>query len=67
MAHRTGSIEEATITMEPKGIYLDVSLYLSPFSYEGTNFGYYDSLEMALNFTFPKAAIYAIPGSGSTK
>ena len=53
-----GSIEEATITMEPKGIYLDVSLYLT-FSYEGTNFDYYDSLEMALNFTLPEeAAIY---------
>lgn len=52
------SVEEATITLEPKGIYLDASLYLT-LSYEGTDFNYEDSLEVALNFTLPEeAAIY---------
>ncbi|MCB9264112.1 MAG: T9SS type A sorting domain-containing protein [Lewinellaceae bacterium] len=53
-----GTIEEATITIEPKGIYLDVGLYLT-FSARGAGFDAGDSLEVALDFTLPEeAAIY---------
>lgn len=55
---RQGTIEEAAITLEPKGIYLDVGLYLT-FSARGAGFDFGDSLEVALDFTLPEeAAIY---------
>jgi len=55
---KQGTIEEAAITLEPKGIYLDVGLYLT-FSARAAGFSPGDSLEVALDFTLPEeAAIY---------
>ena len=51
-----GTIEEATLTVRPKGIYWEYGLYLT-FSARGTNYTANDSLEVKLNFELPKNAI----------
>ena len=51
-----GTIEEAIVSIRPKGIYMEVGLYLT-FSARGTNYGVYDSLEVAFHFDLPQEAI----------
>jgi len=52
-----GTIEEASLSVRPKGIYLEYGLYLT-FSARGTYFNTsQDTLEVVLNFDLPEGAI----------
>lgn len=51
-----GSIDEALITIEPKGIYAEYTLYLT-FSAKGLELGPNDSLEISYYFSLPSQAI----------
>ena len=51
-----GTIEEAVFTVEPKGLYTEVGMYLT-ISAEGSGFGSWDSLEIVLDFDLPKGSI----------
>lgn len=54
---RQGTIEEATLSVRPKGLYMECGLYLT-FSARGVTFGTNgDSLEVVLNFTLPEGSI----------
>ncbi len=53
---RQGTIEEASLAIRNKGLYLEYGLYLS-FSAKGSNYLAKDSLEVVLNFTLPENAI----------
>ncbi len=52
----TGTIEEASLSIRNKGLYLEYGLYLT-FSGKGSGFNPKDSLEVTLNFTLPENAI----------
>jgi len=52
----TGTIEDATISIKPKGIYMEVGLYLT-ISSKGLNFYGQDQLEVELDFTLPEGVI----------
>ena len=54
--HFPGTIEEAVISMRPKGIYMEVGMYLT-FSARGSNFSSFDTLEVELLFTLPEEAV----------
>jgi hypothetical protein len=51
-----GTIEEAVLSIKPKGLYLEYGLYLT-FSARGTTYGPADSLEVTLKFDLPAGAI----------
>lgn len=51
-----GSIDEAVITIEPRGIYAEYNLYLT-FSAKGLNLGSTDSLEISYYFSLPPQAV----------
>ncbi len=53
---RQGTIEEATFVVRPKGIYLQVDMYLT-FSAKQTFFSPNDTLEVVLNFNLPSQSI----------
>ena len=54
---RQGTIEEATLSVRPKGLYMECGLYLT-FSARGVTFNTNgDSLEVVLNFTLPEGSI----------
>ena len=48
-----GTIEEATISVKPEGLFSQVSMYLT-FSARGSNFNNSNQLEVALNFELPE-------------
>lgn len=51
-----GTIEDATFSLEPKGIYTEVGLFLT-FSARNTRYKPGDTLEVVLNFSLPEKAI----------
>ncbi len=52
-----GTIEEASLTLKPKGLYMEYGLTLT-FSSRGTYWtSVYDSLEIVFNFDLPKEAL----------
>lgn len=51
-----GTIEEAVLSVQHQGLYLEYGLYLT-FSARGTNYNAADSLEVALLFELPEGAI----------
>ncbi len=51
-----GTIEEAVLSVRPKGLYLEYGLYLT-FSARGTSYKASDSLEVTLKFDLPAGAI----------
>ena len=52
-----GSISEASLTVEPKGLFMEYGLYLS-FSSEGSPWTeVHDTVEVVLNFTLPPEAV----------
>ena len=51
-----GTIEEATISIKPKGIYMEYGLYLT-FSARNLNFSNSDTLEVQFYFDLPENAI----------
>jgi hypothetical protein len=51
-----GTIEEATLSIRPKGVYWEYGLYLT-FSSRGTTYDADDSLEIKLKFELPENAI----------
>lgn len=51
-----GTIEEATLSIRPKGLYYEYGLYLT-FSGRGTTYQPQDSLEVVLRFDLPENAI----------
>lgn len=51
-----GTIEEAVFTVEPKGLYMEVGLYLT-FSAAETAYSSWDSLEVVLDFDLPAGSI----------
>ncbi|MBK6834012.1 MAG: hypothetical protein IPG89_06960 [Bacteroidetes bacterium] len=51
-----GTIEEATLSIKPKGIYYQYDLYLT-FSARGTSYTSNDSLEVVFNFDLPENSI----------
>jgi hypothetical protein len=51
-----GTIEQSVLTIHPKGIYTENSLYLT-FSARGLSFTNADSIEVQLNFNLPDGAI----------
>lgn len=51
-----GTIEEATLSVSPKGLFMEYGLYLT-FSARGTNFNQNDSVEVVLGFELPQNAI----------
>ncbi len=53
---RQGTIEDAIFVVRPKGIYLEVDMYLT-FSARETFFNPWDTLEVVLNFTLPDQSI----------
>jgi hypothetical protein len=56
-ASRQGTIENATISLRTKGLYIECGLYLT-FSARGVTFNTNgDSLEVLLNFTLPEGSI----------
>ena len=53
---RQGTIESATLSVRPKGLYMECGLYLT-FSAQGVNFNTNgDSLEVRLNFNLPEGS-----------
>ncbi len=53
---QAGNIKEATLTVRPKGLQMQYSLYLT-FSAGHTSFGDNDQLETVLDFTLPEEAV----------
>lgn len=51
-----GTIEEAVLSIRPKGLYLEYGLYLT-FSARGTTYKATDSLEVTLKFDLPAGAV----------
>lgn len=51
-----GTIDEASIVVKPKGIYMEVNMYLT-FSAQGSYFAPSDTLEVVLDFDLPQDAI----------
>jgi Ca-activated chloride channel family protein len=51
-----GTIEEATLSVSPKGLFMEYGLYLT-FSARITNFNQNDSVEVVLDFELPQNAI----------
>jgi Ca-activated chloride channel family protein len=51
-----GTIEEATLSIKPQGLFWEYGLYLT-FSARGTSFGAGDSLEVTLHFSLPENAV----------
>lgn len=51
-----GTIEEALVSVRPKGLYMEIGLYLS-FSARGSNFKANDSLEVVLQFKLPEKSV----------
>lgn len=51
-----GTIEEATLSVRPMGVYWEYGLYLT-FSAKGTSYTNFDSLEVVLKFELPENAI----------
>lgn len=51
-----GTIEEAVLSVRPKGVYMEVGMYLT-FSARGSGFSNFDSLEVELFFTLPDEAV----------
>ncbi len=51
-----GTIEEATFTIKPQGIFVEVGMYFT-FSFPENNFGIEDSLEIVFDFNLPEEAI----------
>lgn len=51
-----GTIEEATFTLKPQGIFVEVGMYFT-FSFPENNFGIEDSLEIVFDFNLPEEAI----------
>lgn len=51
-----GSIDKATITVEPKGLYMEVGMYMT-FSARDLWYSLEDTLEVVLDFNLPKDAI----------
>ena len=51
-----GTIEEAVLSMRPKGVYMEVGMYLT-FSARGSDFSSFDTLEVELFFTLPEEAV----------
>jgi hypothetical protein len=54
---RKGTIEEATFSIRPKGLYMECGLYLTFSARSWDNFFYHDSLEAVLKFSLPEGAI----------
>jgi len=52
----TGTIEDATISVKPNGLYMEVGLYLT-ISSKGLNFYGQDQLEVEFDFTLPEGTI----------
>lgn len=53
---RQGTIEAATLSLRPQGLYMECGLYLT-FSAQGASFNTFgDSLEVVLNFTLPEGS-----------
>lgn len=52
-----GTIEEATVTVRPHGVYMEYDLYLT-FSARDGNFSQNEMLETALYFAMPEAAVF---------
>ncbi|HMB93325.1 MAG TPA: VIT domain-containing protein, partial [Rhodothermales bacterium] len=52
-----GTIEEATVTVRPHGVYMEYELYLT-FSARDGNFSQNEILETALYFEMPEAAVF---------
>ncbi|RPI01994.1 MAG: T9SS C-terminal target domain-containing protein [Calditrichaeota bacterium] len=52
----TGTIEEAVISIKPKGLFMECGLYLT-FSARNLNFNPTDSLEVTFNFSLPAGSI----------
>ena len=50
-----GTIEEATFSVRPKGVYTEIGVYLT-FSARGSQFGGSQQLEVIFNFTLPEGA-----------
>jgi len=53
---QTGKIAEASLSVHPKGLYMEYGLYLT-FSGSNTYFSSNDLLEVVMNFQLPKGAI----------
>ncbi|MCF8245320.1 MAG: T9SS type A sorting domain-containing protein [Saprospiraceae bacterium] len=51
-----GTIEEAVFTVEPKGIYTEIGLYLT-FSAQSLGYSNSDSVEIVFDFNLPQGAI----------
>ncbi len=51
-----GTIEEATVSIKPKGVYMEIGLYLT-FSARDWNHGSQDSLEVEFYFDLPENSI----------
>lgn len=51
-----GTIEEAVVSIRPKGVYMEVGLYLT-FSAKGTYYNSDDSLEVEFDFELPEHSI----------
>lgn len=51
-----GNIEDATISMRPRGLYMEYGVYLT-ISARGANFSANDNLEVQFNFDLPEGAI----------
>jgi hypothetical protein len=51
-----GSVDEATLTIEPKGIYMECNLYLS-LSAKGNDFSDADTMEATYYFSLPEKSI----------
>jgi len=52
----TGTIEEAVISVKPRGLYMECGLYLT-FSARGLNFSNSDTLEIQFKFDLPEGSI----------
>ncbi|MBN1997886.1 T9SS type A sorting domain-containing protein [candidate division KSB1 bacterium] len=52
----TGTIEEAVISVRPRGIYMEYGLYLT-FSARGLGFSSNDSLEIVFRFNLPEESV----------
>lgn len=51
-----GTIEEAEIQIEPKGLYMEIGLFLT-LSANGSGYEGYDNLEIVLDFNLPSGSI----------
>ena len=56
LTYATGTIEEAIISIKPKGIYMEYGVYLT-FSARGNGFSNSDTLEVEFDFDLPENAI----------